>query len=472
MITEGAMQEFKFRHQSRQVNDFLRDLTEPLFVADKEGLILWANESFQRVFSLPATEKAPAASFLSYVHPESQERLRHDLAVLCSGRTPLTREICLWAENAWLNFALDIYPATDCCYCLARDITRQKTYEEEKLQLLSVAEASLDAIYALDTDGHIRSWNRAAVAIFGYTAEEAIGCNVEILALPGQKEEIDAVIQLIRQGASYGYETVRQRKNHELVSLFITIAPIRDSHGVLLGASVVARDITALQKQKLEMSRLDRLNTFAELASVISHEVRNPMTTIGGFLQMLQKKTRDKKQLEYFSIMSEELKRVNAILGEFITIGRTKEVKQEKQTLKSIIYSMAPLLEADAAYQGKIIKFSLKDTCATFVNANEIRQLVLNLMRNGLEAMEANGILQIKTSSKDNKVILAVKDDGHGIAEEHLEKLGTAFFSTKETGTGLGLYVCYEIVQRNNATLNVLTGADGTTFMVTFPAAG
>jgi PAS domain S-box-containing protein len=445
----------------------VKNLTDPLFVTDKEGMVLWANDAFRRVFP-PPDAAAERGSFLSFVHPEDLERLRYDLAG--PGPAAVSREARLWAED-WVNFALDIYPTAECSYCLARDLTRQKTFEEEKLQLLSVAEASLDAIYALDTDGHIRSWNRAAVSIFGYTEEEAIGRGVEILALPGQKEEIDAVIQLIRQGASYGYETVRQRKNHELVSLFITMAPIRDSHGVLLGASVVARDITALQKQKLEMARLDRLNTFAELASVISHEVRNPMTTIGGFLQMLQKKTGDKKQLEYFSIMSEELKRVNAILGEFITIGKNKEAKREKQSLKSIIFSMTPLLEADAAYQGKIIKFNIKDTADVVVNANEIRQLLLNLTRNGLEAMEPNGILQIKTVSKENKVVLSVKDSGHGILEENLEKLGTAFFSTKESGTGLGLYVCYEIVQRHNATLNVITGADGSTFMVTFPAA-
>jgi PAS domain S-box-containing protein len=463
----------QFKHRIPDVENFLHNLTDPLCAANPAGNILWANAAFRRVFPLPAAVRpADASSFFSYVHPDNSERLRHDFTELCAGRTVLSREARLWSEETWLNFALDIYPAVDRCYCLARDLTRQKIFEEEKLQLLSVAEASLDAIYALDTDGRIRSWNKAAVSIFGYAAEEAIGRSFRMLALPGQKEEVDAVLQLIRQGASYGYETVRQRKNHDLVSLFITMAPIRDFSGVLLGASVVARDITSLQKQKVEMARLDRLNTFAELASVISHEVRNPMTTIGGFLQMLQRRTQDKKQLEYFSIMSEELKRVNAILSEFITIGRHKELKQEKQSLKSIIFSMAPLLEADAAYQGKIIKFSLNDTVDVLVNANEIRQLVLNLTRNGLEAMEQNGIVQIKTTSKENKVILSVKDSGHGIEEEDLEKLGTAFFSTKENGTGLGLYVCYEIVQRNNATLNVITGTGGTTFMVTFPVAG
>jgi PAS domain S-box-containing protein len=462
----------RFRHRPEDTEKFLYNLKDPLFAADSTGNILWANGAFRLAFPPPTAVAPAASSFFSYVHPDSLERIRRDLAEFCAGRAVLSRETRLWVADAWLNFALDIYPASEYCYCLARDLTRQKIFEEEKLQLLSVAEASLDAIYALDTDGRIRSWNRAAVSIFGYAEEEVLGRSFEMLALPGQKEEIHAVVQLIRQGASYGYETVRQRKNHELVSLFITMAPIRDSNGVLLGASVVARDITSLQKQKLEMARLDRLNTFAELASVISHEVRNPMTTIGGFLQMLQQKTQDKKQMEYFSIMSDELKRVNAILSEFITIGRNKEVKQEKQSLKAIIFSMAPLLEADASYQGKIIKFNLKDTSDVLVNANEIRQLILNLTRNGLEAMEPNGIVQIKTASKDNKVILSVKDNGHGIAEEYLEKLGTAFFSTKESGTGLGLYVCYEIVQRNNATLNVITGTNGTTFMVAFPMAG
>jgi PAS domain S-box-containing protein len=455
---------FSWQKHRREVESLLAHLREIFFITTVNGDITWGNTAFLERFPQGTDMNLP-----DLAHIESREVLRQVLAegVVCR------HEIWLGVTESFTPFELDVYPSEDGVffYVFGRDMTQKHNIVEERIQLTSVVEASLDAIYAIDTDGRILSWNKAAVQIFGFEREEAVGQSIRILALEGQEEEMDAIIQIIRQGASYGYETVRQRKNKALVSLFVTVAPMRDSRGILVGSSAVARDITDMQKQKSEMAKLDRLNTFAELASVISHEVRNPMTTISGFLQMLRKKAKDQKQLEYFAIIAEEIARINDILSEFITIGKSKEVKQERLDLNQVLRAMAPLLEADAAYQGKIIKVSHKGTAFVWVNGNEIRQLLLNLSRNGLEAMEPNGILQIRTSVKDRKVILSVKDQGHGIKEEDMEKIGTAFFSTKETGTGLGLYVCYEIVHRHKASLNIITGDKGTTFIVTFNAA-
>jgi len=129
---------------------------------------------------------------------------------------------------------------------------------------------------------------------------------------------------------------------------------------------------------------------------------------------------------------------------------------------------MTPLLEADAIHQGKMIKFDLKEVPNLIIDANEIRQLILNLTRNALESMEQNGRVIVGTYFDDKKAILSVQDQGEGIASENLEKLGTPFFSTKEEGTGLGLYVCFEIAQRNNARINVDTSHQGTTISVEF----
>jgi len=341
-------------------------------------------------------------------------------------------------------------------------------YKTQLLRLEAIIEASLDAIYAIDTDGIIQSWNKAAEQIFGFSKEEIIGKSIRVLAFSEQKEEMDHIIDVIKQGKTYSYETVRQKKDGQLVAVFITLAPMRDNTGKVIGSSAVARDVTEHRKLEKEIAQLDKLNTIVELASVISHEVRQPMTTVRGFLQHLYNKTEDEKFREYFDLMIEEIDRTNSILQGFNSIAQNKECVRTRCNLSAIIKTLSPLLETDAVSQGKTVKFDLKKTPDILANSNEIRQIILNLTRNALEAMSFGGCVTIRTYQKDTKSVLEVQDQGTGIKPEHLEKLGTPFFSTKESGTGLGLYVCYEIAQRHGAKIDCQTGEKGTTFSVEF----
>jgi len=343
-----------------------------------------------------------------------------------------------------------------------------KLCQTQLLRLESIVEASLDAIYAINTEGIILSWNRAAEQIFGFNKEEIIGKPIQVLASSEQKEEIDHIIEVIKQGKAYSYETVRQKKDGQLVAVFVTLAPMRDSTGKVIGSSAVARDVTEHRKLEKEIAQLDKLNTIVELASVISHEVRNPMTTVRGFLQHLYNKVENERFREYFDLMIEEIDRTNSILKSFNSVAQNKENERIRCNLGTIVRTLSPLLETDAVSQGKTVKLDLKETSDILANSNEIRQVILNLTRNALEAMKPGGCVTIRTYPKDGKTVLEVEDQGKGIKPEYLDKLGTPFFSTKENGTGLGLYVCYEIAQRHGAKIYYQTGETGTTFSVEF----
>jgi signal transduction histidine kinase len=129
---------------------------------------------------------------------------------------------------------------------------------------------------------------------------------------------------------------------------------------------------------------------------------------------------------------------------------------------------MFPLIQADVMVSDKFVKLELGKVPDLLLDEKEIRQLILNMFRNGLEAMPGGAPLTIRTYTEDKKVVLSVNDKGNGIRPEALEKLGTPFFTTKEHGTGLGLAVCYSIATRHNATISVETGPGGTTFLVRF----
>lgn len=238
--------------------------------------------------------------------------------------------------------------------------------------------------------------------------------------------------------------------------------------GQTKGVIVYTRDITEKLKIEQEMARLERLNLVGEMAASIGHEVRNPMTTVRGFLQMLGGKREYLKDREYFDLMIEELDKANSIITSFLSLARNKPLDLEKQNLNAILKSISPLISADAMNSGMNAVIKYGDIPDLLLNEKEIRQLILNIVRNGLEAMDEGGTLTIKTDTEGGEVVLSVQDRGKGIKPDLIEKIGTPFFTTKDQGTGLGLAVCYGIAARHNASIKVETGPSGTTFLIRF----
>jgi len=230
---------------------------------------------------------------------------------------------------------------------------------------------------------------------------------------------------------------------------------------------LLSQEILERKRAELEMAKLDRLNLIGEMAASISHEVRNPMTTVKGFLQLLRNK-QDPRDIEYFDLMIEELDRANSILSEFLSISSTKPTMFELHNINDIVTSTLPLIQADAQNNDTVLTIELNNVPDLQLDIQEIRQLLLNLVRNGFEAMSSGGQLGIRTFTNHSEVVLAISDEGNGIEQYVMEKLGTPFFTTKEQGSGLGLAVCYGIVSRHNGRINVETSPKGSTFYVYF----
>ncbi|OPX86340.1 MAG: Sporulation kinase D [Pelotomaculum sp. PtaB.Bin104] len=163
-----------------------------------------------------------------------------------------------------------------------------------------------------------------------------------------------------------------------------------------------------------------------------------------------------------------ELDRANAIITEYLTLARNKAVDIKLQNLNERIEDIYPLLRTDAVKNDMNIKLELGEIPDLLMDKNEIHQLILNLVRNGIEAMEPGGVLTIKTFPEGGDVVLAVQDQGQGIDPEVMEHIGIPFFTTKDTGTWLGLPTCYSIAQRHNAKIDIDTSPYGTIFLVRF----
>lgn len=231
----------------------------------------------------------------------------------------------------------------------------------------------------------------------------------------------------------------------------------------------ILMDITELRQMEAEMTRMDRLNVVGEMAASIGHEIRNPMTTVRGYLQLMRTDEVFQKEAEFLDLMIEELDRANSIITEFLSLAKDKMVELKPASLNKIIGKLWPLVKAKAVSRDQDIRLELSDLPVLPLDPKEIRQLIINLVNNGLESMPAAGVVTIETYMKENQVVLAVRDHGHGIDPKLLNSLGTPFITTKEHGTGLGLAVCFRIAARHNAKIKIDSSPKGTTVKVEFP---
>ena len=213
--------------------------------------------------------------------------------------------------------------------------------------------------------------------------------------------------------------------------------------------------------------RLDSYDYVGKLIASLGHEIKNPLTTIKGFLQLLQAKSKNNE--EYFNIIFAELDAIHHTLTDFLSLAAKKAQAFTTGNINDVVADIGPLLKANAALHQQHIQIKLGHISDITLDKAQIRRLIVNLTNNGYEAMSAGGHLSLKTTASANHVNLIIKDEGHGISPELLSKIGTPFITTKKNGTGLGLAICCHIAAVHHALLAVESTADGTTFTIQFP---
>lgn len=349
-----------------------------------------------------------------------------------------------------------------------RNITGRKRLEAE---ILSASEERFTKIFYSSPlmilimsadDFQIIDVNDRFLEFAQCTREGALGKTPVELGVPvNEFKKIRGLFN--KQGYIHNLEYLTQKNEHILFSSELVV--LNGKECIL----VTSFDISEKKQMEKEMARLDRLNLIGQMAAGIGHEIRNPMTVVKGYLQLMGAKPKFEAEHSSIATMIGEIDRANSIITEFLSLVWNKPSEKRSQNLNGILRNLYPLLEADSFTQDKHLILTMQETPDILLDSKEISQLVLNLCRNGLEAMQNRGALTLSTYVEQDKVVLSVQDEGSGIAKEHLDKLGTPFFTTKDTGTGLGLASCYSIAERHNARVSVESSPSGTTFRIYFP---
>ncbi|WP_328803926.1 ATP-binding protein [Paenibacillus glycinis] len=341
--------------------------------------------------------------------------------------------------------------------------------EVQKLQQF-IDETPLGVIF-VDAGGAITHINEMAIHLMkekvgGKQRNELLGQPFTIMYDHIEKDVIGRLLYQALNGHKITTEYV-QEQGKIYVNSGICVRDMQN--GEIIGAAIIAHDITELNRLRDEIGRMERLSLVGQMAASITHEIRNPMAVIRGFVQLMRERSPD-HQKEYYRIVMEELDRANSIISDFLSLAQNRVIEKDSQSLHEIINEILPLLWADANMRGQTLELKLADELPMLLlNEKEMKQLILNLARNGMEAMNQHGVLTLETSTYEQYVELRVIDTGSGIPKEKLEHLFEPFYTTKSHGTGLGLPLCLSIMERHGGIIQVDSkeGA-GTTFVVRF----
>lgn len=338
-----------------------------------------------------------------------------------------------------------------------------------RLYMESFINHSSDAIYIMDVEGRVIQANKAFEELFGFSAAEAIGNRYRVVPehLIKEKEEL---LRLVQKGEVIKpIETYRQTKDGETIPVSITISPIRDINNEITGFANICRDMRHRHRMEELMRRSEKLNTVGQLAAGVAHEIRNPLTTLRGFLQLqVQSK---KLNLDHVRVMLSELERINLIVGEFLILSKPQAVKFKYRDIRDIIAEVSVFMSSEALMHNVVIKENYtNDDCSIPCEDNQLKQVFINVLKNAIEAMPNGGQVQIAIQRLANHVSVQVTDEGIGMDEETLKRIGDPFFTVKENGTGLGIMVSQKIIQSHQGLMELSSQVNvGTTVRILLP---
>jgi len=352
--------------------------------------------------------------------------------------------------------------------------------------LASIIESSQDAVIGKTLDGLVTSWNKAAEQIFGYRAQEILGQPVVVLFPPELAEEEPMILDLVRRGERIDhYETVRVAKDGRRIDVSLTVSPIHDASGRVVGASKILRDITGekalrtrLAEVQNELLHVSRLNDMGQLASAFAHELNQPLSAISAYIggtRRLIERGDVARALEGCDRAVAQVARAGEVirrLREFVSKG---DAERRPEDLGAAIEEAMALVLFDAKQDGLITALRLADDGRkALIDKVQIQQVLVNLFRNAVEAMAdcERKHLEVTTRRRGEKIEIEVADSGPGLSEAVLAKLFEPFTTTKPTGMGVGLSLCRSIVDSQGGEMsagNAATG--GAVFTFTVPAA-
>jgi PAS domain S-box-containing protein len=358
---------------------------------------------------------------------------------------------------------------------MGRPTRRQLEKAEELSVLLRAVESTNEGFVTVDEGHKVIFFNRAAEKLFGYRREEVVGGDLEVILAPDcSQDHRRAVERYLRsrrpRAIGHAKELVARRKDGSTFPCSISFSVARRKGKVFFTG--IVRDQSHTKRLQEQVVQAERLAALGQTVAEISHEIRNPMVVIGGFVRQLIKITRDPKALSKLEIMASEVQRVENLLLELKDLYLPRTLRRRRFDLNRMLEEVHAL--AKEASRGKSIRLRLATPDGpsfTRGDREKLKQVLLNVVQNSVEAMDEGGDIDIRSSVRGDRILVTISDDGPGIPQEFLPRVFTPFFTTKKEGTGLGLCISKRIIdEHKDSTLQLTTEEGrGTTVKIGLP---
>ncbi|CAG9622957.1 ATP-binding protein [Sutcliffiella rhizosphaerae] len=354
---------------------------------------------------------------------------------------------------------------------LLRAEEKEKRTSQELLSTKEYLEAyfnnTTDAIGVYDLKGKLLKANSSYERMFEVDSKKYIGKKTDFLSFTAAKA-LKIFLSKMSNHKQLSFEILIPTLSGEQIDLNNTVTPVKNEAGYVIALIFLMKDITDKKRTEEALMQSEKLSVIGELAAGVAHEIRNPVTVLKGFVQLL---SRDTKEKEFYLIMDKELERINQITNEFMALAKPQAIKIKKENIKDLIKEVCVFLESEAFIQQVVMEVVyLEEDIRIDCEANQIKQVLINIIKNGMEAMPDGGKIKIQYYLEAGNVYLSVMDEGHGIAKEMLENVGKPFFTTKGQGTGLGLMVSMKIIENHGGNLTIHSEEyNGTTIIISLP---
>ena len=458
---------------------------DAIIAKDLNGVITDWNSASERMFGYTAQEMV-GRSILAIIPPELQHEEPVILGRIRAGeRVEHYETYRVHKSGKRVDVSLTLSPMRDTAgrvigaSKIARDISDRLRSDNARMTLAAIVESSEDAIISKTLDGVITTWNASAERLFGYKPDEIIGQSVLRLIPRDLHFEEPQIIAKLRSGERIEhYETRRMRKNGEIFHISLTVSPLKDQKGRVVGASKIVRDISERKVAEAALIEKEKLAAAGQLAATLAHEVNNPLESITNLAYLLaHHQPLDEEARAYADLLLKEVQRAGEITRQ--TLSYHKAARERTQVnIAEILDHIARWKKKKLSARHVELKLEFDDPPLVSGYSGELRQVFDNLIDNAIDALPAGGTIRVRAraqcSGRDKRLVVSVCDNGEGIPRQLLFKIFEPFFTTKpKTGSGLGLWVTREIVQKHNGTIGARSSRSrnrhGSVFTISLP---
>jgi PAS domain S-box-containing protein len=472
----------ELQEREAELRDFMENAIIGMHWVDANGIILWANKTELNLLGFAPEEYIGHHMGEFYV----------DRAVLEDVLSRLSREEDLHGFEAQMRakdgslryvrvhsnvFRKDGRFVHTRCFTF--DVTEEKQAEAAVHKLAAIVESSGDAIVSKDLNGIVTSWNAASERIFGFKADEMIGQSILRIIPPELHGDEEVILAKIRRGERIEhFQTVRQTKSGSRIDVSLTVSPVKDKRGKVIGAAKIARDVTEQKRLEKALHITEQLASVGRLAATVAHEINNPLESVTNLIYLAKTSPGLPDELHrYLDSADQELSRVAHIARQTLGFYRDNSLPVWLN-VSDLIEDVLAIYQRKLKYKSLTVQKEVDPSLKLFALDGELKQVLSNLIANAIDASgEKGGKLRIaarrtrspKTGNAEVRILIA--DHGNGIPLEDQKKLFTPFFTTKkEVGTGLGLWISRELIEKSGGQIRLRSRVgSGTVMAVSLP---